>query len=162
MSFMKLRIFLFTVLSPLVLVGCESAGGGPAVPIPLMRFNCTSAPCMGVVGNRNATIVITLSGCANDQQGFELVATSAVTAFCSGGGCTGQTGTWLDANGNVAANIAGRDYNICGSIDVDNDALDINDAFAALLDTSVVGVSNLNINVWNGSFRTYGKTAQSL
>lgn len=154
-----MRYVFLMLLAAFALAGCESTGSGEPVDIPDVNFNCTTTLCRDESGLRDAVVVFSLSGCAPDQINFNSVATGTASASCSAGGCTGRVSNWRDATTGVAmTQIPARSYEVCGWIDLDNDAKDGDDAFAED-DVFVSALTSIDLTDWSVTYSFSRKTA---
>lgn len=139
----KMRwIFLLTGLG--FISACESTGSGVTIDAPMVDLNCSTSKC-AVAGFRDAYVVLTRSGCAEDQIGFETVATGTEQLICSGSSCSGTVTQWAPST------IESRTYYVCGWIDIDNTGTKTSaDAFSE--DQLFVSGSTLTITNWSVSY----------
>lgn len=141
---MRFTIF-FLCASLLALAGCESSGDGTKVDAPNVDIRCNTSKCTSGAVNKDAYVVLSLSGCAPDQIGFDTVASGSVQLICTGGGCTG-TVTNITPD-----NFTSRSYYVCGWIDVNDDGVqNSTDAFSE--DNVFVSGSTLSITSWSVTY----------
>jgi hypothetical protein len=141
---------LLFVLSTLVFLNaCESTGSGVVVEAPKVDINCNNSKCT-VAGFVDATIVLSLSGCAENQIGFDSKASGTVQLLCSGSACTGTLVSWSPSS------IESRSYYICGWIDIDsNGVYSTADAFSE--DELFISGSPLTMTNWSVTYSSLRK-----
>lgn len=141
---MKLRI-LFLGALVFTIAGCESSGDGTPVDSPDVFIDCSTAKCTSGSTSKDGYVVLSLSGCAPDQIGFDTVASGNVQLLCTAGACRG-TVTNL-----TPSSFSSRSYYVCGWIDVNDDSVQNSvDAFAE--DYLFVSGSPLTISNWSVSY----------
>lgn len=145
-KFFKLFFLLYTLL---FLNACESTGSGVVVDAPNVDISCSSSKC-AIAGFIDAYVVLTLSGCAENQIGFESVASGTEQLLCSGSSCTGTLNSWTPSS------IESRSYYICGWIDIDNNGVK-NSADAFSEDELFISGSPLTMTNWSVTYSSLRK-----
>lgn len=145
------RIYkLVLVLSCLVFLNaCESTGSGVSVDAPNVDINCSTSKC-AIAGFIDAYVVLTLSGCEENQIGFESVASGTEQLLCSGSSCSGTLNSWTPSS------IESRTYYICGWIDIDNNGIK-NSADAFSEDQLFISGSPLTMTNWSVTYSFFRK-----
>ena len=145
-NFFKLFFLLYTLV---LLNACESSGSGVVVNAPNVDISCSSSKC-AIAGFIDAYVVLTLSGCAENQIGFESVASGTEQLLCSGSSCTGRLNSWTPSS------IESRSYYICGWIDIDNNGVK-NSADAFSEDELFISGSPLTMTNWSVTYSSLRK-----
>lgn len=128
---------------------CESSGSGVTVGVPSVDIACSTSKC-AVSGFRDAYVVLTLSGCAEDQINFETVATGTEQLICTGSACSGTVRQWIPST------FESRTYYICGWIDIDDNGVkNAADAFSE--DQTFVSGSTLTMTNWSVTYFIFRK-----
>lgn len=141
--------YLLLLLFLTTLVSCQKSSEGGAIDTPSIDIACTESKC-AVAGFRDAVVVITSSGCADDQITFEDVATGSVQLVCNGSSCSGTLSQWSTNT------INSNEYYLCGWIDIDNTAAkNANDVFSD--DKVYVSGSPLTMTNWSVTYFSFLK-----
>ncbi len=137
--------FLFLTATLGVLSGCESSGDGTQVDAPNIDIVCSTSKCTSGLPSKDAYVVLSLSGCAPDQIGFDTIASGTTQLLCTGGSCRGTvTNVTPDT-------ISARSYYVCGWVDVNDDSLQ-NSADAFAEDNTYISGSPLSLTSWSVTY----------
>ncbi len=144
-------------------VGCESSGSGQVVDIPTVRIECSEAKCTDIsnVGSHDAVVTFTRSGCAPDQVALNPEVIGNASVVCNTAtGCIGTVSSWTNASSDAVATIESKNYDVCGWIDLDDNA-DDSTADVFFEDSQTVTAATLTLTDWSVTYSSRQKVHQN-
>lgn len=141
---MKFKALFFCMFA-WALAGCESSGDGTKIDVPDVQIACSTSKCTSGSPSKDAYVVLSLSGCAPDQIGYDTVASGSTQLLCTGGSCHGTV------TNITPSSVASRSYYVCGWIDVNDDSTQ-NSADAFSEDFLFVSGSTLTLSNWSVTY----------